>query len=412
MALQGQGSGLLKLDGVGLFYLGIADLIFALVALYSRSYFSAEDPHVGLFYPAFFALLFATHGAYLSHNLGLLWVFVEGATLAAALLVYHHRNRNALEATWKYLMLGSVGVALGLIGVILVYAALGGSTLEWGQAKAMISSVNPEPLKLAFAFLLIGFGSKVGLFPLHTWLPDAHSEAPSPGSALLSGTLLNIGFYALLRYTSLMEGAGLVVFAHGLLMVFGLLSLLAAALFMMVQRDFKRMLAYSSIEHMGLAVYALGLGVPWLALLHTLFHSIAKTAAFLLAGNLVLAYGSKMIAAIGGVARTWPATGWGFLLSVLALAGLPPFPLFYAEFQALKLSAPLPMLVYLLGLILAFVGVLGPLSRMGFGETLEAKAIPRPTVLVFVPWLLLLVALVLGLFPPVLWVQGIVGVLR
>lgn len=412
LAAQGQSAGALKLDPVGLFFLCLADLIFALVALYSRSYFAAHDPYVRLFYPPLFAFLFATHGAYLSHNLGLLWIFVEAATLTSAFLVYHHRDRRALEATWKYLMLGSVGVGLGLIGVILVYAALGGNTLDWTEAKAIMSSVNPMPLKLAFAFLLIGFGTKVGLFPLHTWMPDAYAESPSPGAALLSSTLVNIAFYALMRYTSLLQDAGLAAFVHGFLLAFGLLSLLAAALFLMVQRDFKRMLAYSSVEHMGLAVYALGLGVPWIALLHTLFHSVIKTAAFLLAGNLVLAYGSKSIEAVGGAVRAWPATGWGFLLSVLALAGLPPFALFYSEFQALKLSAPFALIVYLVGLGLAFAGVLGPLSRMVFGEGKEPKTIPRPTVLVFVPWLVLLVALVLGLFPPVKWVKEIAEVLR
>lgn len=410
---QGQAAGPLKLDGVGLVYLLLTDALFALVALYSRSYFGeSKDPHQYLFFPPFFAFLFAMHGAYLSHNLGLLWIFVEGSTLTSAFLVYHHRDKKALEATWKYLMLGSVGIALGLIGVILIYAVLGGATLDWGKAKELVQSVNPSGLKLAFAFLLIGFGTKVGLFPMHAWLPDAHSEAPSPGSALLSGTLLNVAFYALMRYESLMLSAGLGAFSLSLLLSFGLLSLIAAGLFIASQRDYKRLLAYSSVEHMGLAVYALGLGAPWLALLHTLFHSISKTAAFLLSGNLLLAYGSKDIARVAGVARVWPATGWGFVLAGAALAGLPPFPLFYAEFQALKLSAPLQMVIYLLGLALAFVGLLGPLTRIGFGSATPHGEIPKRAVLVVIPWLLLGLALALGLFPPEGWAKSITEVLR
>lgn len=399
-------AGPLRLDGVGLFYLLLTDCLFALVALYARAYFqAAQDGEAWRFYAAGNLFLFAMHGAYLAHNLGLLWIFVEGSTLASALLVYHRGGARALEATWKYLMLGSVGIALGLIGVILVYALLGGATLDWQEARELVRKAEPAQLKLAFAFLLVGFGTKVGLFPLHPWLPDAHSEAPSPASALLSGTLLNVAFYALLRYTALLGSAGLFEFAAGLLQGFGLFSLLAAALFLFAQRDYKRLLAYSSMEHMGLAVYGLGLGVPWLAMLHTLFHSLIKTAAFLSAGNLLLAYQSKLIARVGAVYRAWPATAGLLVLSWLSLAGLPPFGLFYTEFQALFRSSPLPLGLYLLGLLGAFAGLLWPLSRMAFGEGsagtgLEILFLPRTRALVVVPAVLVALALILGLFPP------------
>lgn len=415
IAVLGQGAknGLLELDGVGFFYLVLADLIFTLVALYARGYWAAShDTRAPAFFAPFFAFIFTTHGAYLTHNLGLMWIFVESSTLASAFLVYHHHNSRALEATWKYLMLGSVGIALGLIGVILVYAVLGGATLDWGEAKGLIGGVNPAGLKLAFAFLLIGFGTKVGLFPMHAWLPDAHSESPSPGSALLSGTLLNVAFYALVRYTSLLESAGLGSYVHKLLLGFGLASVFAAALFLIAQKDYKRLLAYSSMEHMGLGVYALGLGAPWLALLHTLFHSLCKTAAFLSAGNLSLAFGSTDIDKASGSARSWPAAGFAFVLAGLALAGLPPFPLFFAEFQALLLSPAALMPFYLLGLGLAFAGLAGAITQIGFGTPSALQVLPRARILVWVPAALLLLALVLGVLPPAEWAKNIAEVLR
>lgn len=190
LGLLGRTEGPFRLDGVGLFYLLLTDLLYALVALFARGYFAGEE--AWRFYWSGALFLVAVHGAYLAHNLGVLWVFVEGSTLASALLIYHRGGARALEATWKCLMLGSVGIALGLMGVILVYALLNGATLDWAHAKALMPGVDAEGLRVAFALLLVGFGTKVGLFPLHAWLPDAHAEAPGPASALLSGTLLNV----------------------------------------------------------------------------------------------------------------------------------------------------------------------------------------------------------------------------
>lgn len=398
---NGERQAALQIDGVGLFYLVLADALFALVAVYSLAYFEdGHDAHTTSFYAPFFLFLFATHGAFLAHNLGLMWTFVEGSTLASALLVYHHRDARALEATWKYLVLGSVGVALSLVGVILVYALLGGATLDWRSALELAARADPGRLKLAYAFLLVGFGTKVGLCPMHAWLPDAHSEAPSPGSALLSGTLLNVAFYALLRYTALMVPAGLANFAQDLLLGFGLASLLAAGLFMFAQRDYKRLLAYSSMEHMGLAVYALGLGVPWLAMLHTLFHSLAKTAAFLSFGNVFLAYRTKAIRRVGGLMQALPGTGLLVAVSMLALAGLPPFALFYAEFQALWHSPPPLMVLYLVGLSAAFVAIALPIGNVVFGAVTVPRSVPQKRALLVVPGALLAAVVLFGLLPP------------
>ncbi|WP_337844742.1 proton-conducting transporter membrane subunit [Thermus sp.] len=409
----GGANGPFRLDGVGLFYLLLTDSLYALVALYARFYFEEEkDPEAWRFFAMGGLFLFALHGAYLTYNLGLLWVFVEGSTLASALLIALGGGSRALEATWKYLLLGSVGIALGLIGVILVYSLLGGTTLDWREALALAPKASGEQLRLAFAFLLIGFGTKVGLFPMQAWLPDAHAEAKSPVSALLSGVLLNVAFYALLRYTALMEAAGQGPFARGLLVAFGLASLLAAALFLFAQTEYKRLLAYSSMEHMGLAVYALGLGLPWLALLHTLFHSLAKTAAFLSAGNILLATHARVVAQVGGLYRTWPALGYLWALSLLALAGLPPFALFWAEFQAMRFSSWPLFLLYGAGLALAFAGLLPVVGAMVFGPERGLKRRPKPRVLVLFPALLLLAVLVLGLFPPVEGVQALTEVLR
>jgi hydrogenase-4 component F len=396
--LLGRAEGPFRLDGVGLFYLALTDFLYALVALFALGYFAREEAWRFYWSGAFF--LTAVHGAYLAHNLGVLWIFVEGSTLASALLIYHRGGARALEATWKYLMLGSVGIALGLLGVILVYALVGGATLDWQEARAFMPGVRPEGLRVAFALLLVGFGTKVGLFPLQAWLPDAHAEAPGPASALLSGTLLNVAFYALLRYTALVEAAGLFPFASALLLAFGLASLLAGALFLFGQKEYKRLLAYSSMEHMGLAVFALGLGLPWLALFHTLAHSLAKTLAFLASSAALKATHAKEIRQVGGLALAWPQVGVPLVLALAALGGLPPFPLFLAEFKAAQTALATPWLgaLYLLGLGLAFAGLVGPMGQMGFGRGRPPR---KEGVVVWPLWGLLLVLLLLGALAPV-----------
>jgi len=393
-----QASGPFRMDEVGAFFLALTDLVYALTALFAPAYFRAHHGEGWRFFAAGSLFLFALHGAYLAHNLGFLWVFVEGSTLASALLVYHKGGERALEATWKYLLLGSVGIALGLLGVILVYALLGGRTLDWLEAKRLAAQMRPEELRLAFAFLLIGFGTKVGLFPMQAWLPDAHAEAPGPASTLLSGTLLNVAFYALLRYAALMEAAGLGGFARGFFLAFGLATLLASALFLFRQEQYKRLLAYSSMEHMGLAVFALGLGAPWLALFHLLAHSLAKSAAFLGASAILARFGTPEIREVGGLVRSWPALGLAWVLALMALAGLPPFGLFFAELQAVQLAPPGLAALYLLGVALAFAGLLPALAQMGFGPGRKAPPLPLPLGVVFG---LLLLVLLLGVFPPV-----------
>lgn len=391
-------SGPFRLDEVGAFFLALTDLIYVLTALAASAYFTKYQGEAWRFYAAGSLLLFTLHGAYLSYNLGFLWIFVEGSTLASALLVYHKGGARALEATWKYLLLGSVGIALGLLGVILIYTLLGGETLDWLEAKRRLSELQPAELKLAFAFLLIGFGTKVGLFPMQAWLPDAHAEAPSPASTLLSGTLLNVAFYALLRYAALMEAAGLGEFSRGFFLSFGLLTLLASALFLFGQTQYKRLLAYSSMEHMGLAVFALGLGAPWLALFHLTVHSLAKSAAFLSTSALLAAAHEHEIKKVGGLTGSWPTLGWAWVLSLLALGGLPPFGLFFAELQAVLLAPPWLAAGYLLGIGLAFAGLLPAIAQMGFGNPSPVQPFRFPWGAVFG---LLLLALLLGVLPPV-----------
>ena len=393
-----QAYGPFRLDEVGAFFLALTDLIYALTAWAAGAYFARHHGEAWRFYAAGSLFLFALHGAYLSYNLGFLWIFVEGSTLASALLVYHKGGARALEATWKYLLLGSVGIALGLLGVILVYALLGGETLDWLEAKRRLSELQPAELKLAFAFLLIGFGTKVGLFPMQAWLPDAHAEAPGPASTLLSGTLLNVAFYALLRYAALMEAAGLGELSRGFFLSFGLLTLLASALFLFGQTQYKRLLAYSSMEHMGLAVFALGLGAPWLALFHLTVHSLAKSAAFLSTSALLAAAHEHEIKKVGGLTGSWPALGWAWVLSLLALGGLPPFGLFFAELQAVLLAPPWLAAGYLLGIGLAFAGLLPAIAQMGFGNPSPVQPFRFPWGAVFG---LLLLALLLGVLPPV-----------
>lgn len=288
------------------------------------------------------AMLGAMNLAILSRHFGLLWIAVEATTLAGAPLIYMHRNPRALEATWKYLLLCSVGVALALLGVYLLAAAASAPTAGGGEVELTVdalardaASLKAPWLKAAFIFFLVGFGTKMGLAPMHTWLPDAHSEAPSAVSALLSGAMLNVAFVGLLRVHQVCVAAGLGAFSGGLLTAFGLLSVGVAALFLLGASDYKRMLAYSSIEHMGLLALGLGAGAPGLAaaLFHAVNHSLTKCALFLTAGRILDATGTKRIAEARGLSGRMPATAAVWLVGLFAISGAPPFGVFFSEFK-------------------------------------------------------------------------------
>jgi hydrogenase-4 component F len=353
----------------------------------------------------------------LSRNFGLQWVAVEATTLASAPLIYFHRHRRSLEAAWKYLLICSVGIALALLGVFCLAQAATGvvGRLEIEALTARAGALEKHWLELAFIFLLVGYGTKMGLAPMHTWLPDAHSEAPSPVSALLSGALLNCAFLGILRIQQVAWAAGHGAFGQQLLVVFGLASMGLAGVFILRQADYKRMLAYSSVEHMG--ILALGVGLAgsgaFGALLHAVNHSLVKALLFMTAGNILWAYRTKRVVEVTGIGRRIPATGLLWMAGFLAIVGSPPFGMFLSEFTILKSALAQSRWtvagLYLLFLLLAFTGMAGIVLNMTLGDP-QAGQVPVRTDpwCVAPPALFAVLALGLGLYVP----EGLQQLLR
>jgi hydrogenase-4 component F len=316
----------------------------------------------------------------LSNSLGIVWIAIEGTTLASLFLVGFYGTRESLEAAWKYIIIGSVGLALALFGTVLFYRAavevLGENyALTWTAVVPVARRLDPTILQLAFVFIVVGYGTKAGLAPMHTWLPDAHSEAPSPISALLSGVLLNCAMYGILRFYSLCVPALGAAYANHLLLAFGLASLTIAAVFIWRQQDYKRMLAYSSVEHMGLIAAGIAFGSAlglYAALLHIVNHALTKSVMFFATGNVLLKYETKQIDRVRGIAEVMPVTGAFLLLGGLAITGSPPFGVFISEFSILRAgfdtgnSIAAIALIVLLALI--FAAFLYYLNQMVFGR--------------------------------------------
>jgi hydrogenase-4 component F len=293
------------------------------------------------YYALFLAFMATMAAVPILNNLGVMWVAIEATTVASVLLVSIYRTGRSLEAAWKYLVLASVGIALALFGTMMTYyaasAAIGesGGALNWTELNAESVRLDPEVMRLAFIFVLVGYGTKVGLAPMHTWLPDAHSQAPSPVSGLLSGVLLNCAVYAVLRFRVLTIDAVGGSYVDHLLIGFGLFSVALAVPFLVVQHDIKRMLGYSSVEHMGIIVLAVGIGgqiALYAAMLHLVAHSLTKSSLFFAAGSIVQAFNSRSMHRMRGLLRITPIAGAGLVVAVLALAGLPPFAMFTSEY--------------------------------------------------------------------------------
>ena len=332
------------------------------------------------YYVLFHLFVFSMLVIPVSNSLGVVWIAIEGTTLASLFLVSYYRTREALEAAWKYVIVGSVGIALALFGTILAYYAavpVLGLTfdLNWSTLTVAAARLDPDVMRLAFLFIVVGYGTKAGLAPMHTWLPDAHSEAPSPISALLSGVLLNGALYAILRFYTLTVPSVGKEEVSLLLLAFGILSLLVATVFLLRQRDYKRLLAYSSVEHMGVIVVAVGFGGPLGmtgAILQLVNHALAKSLMFFASGHVLLRYETKEIDHVSGVVRALPLSGAFLLIGGLALTGAPPFGLFASELTALAAGfqggfAPAALLV-LACLVIIFVAIMGHLDRMAFGR--------------------------------------------
>jgi hydrogenase-4 component F len=333
--------GWLALDPLGRLVLLLLSVLFAICAIYAVGYLRyRRELSNRIFVPCLLIFLAMTSLVACSQHLGLLWVGVEATTLATAPLIYFNRTPRSIEATWKYLLVGSVGIAIALLGsFFLAYASLGqDSSLLFQDLLKRADQMNRSWLHVAFVLLLVGYGTKMGLAPMHTWKPDAYGEAPGVVGALLAGGLTNCAFLALLRVFQVCQAAGEGAYASRLLLFFGLLSIAVAAVFMVGQRDFKRMLAYSSIEHMGILVLGVGLGGVGIlgALLHMLNNGLTKGVLFLAAANIHRAYDSKSIDQVAGAMRRVPLSGSLFLLGFFAITGSPPFGPFVSEFLILS----------------------------------------------------------------------------
>jgi len=348
-------------------------------------------PRMRLYHASFQGFLFTMQLALSTNNLGILWVALEGATLATVLLVSLYRTPESVEAAWKYFILCGVGIAQALFGTVLLYFAASrvitnpDEALLWSVLNANSAELEPVVMAIAFVFLLVGYGTKIGLVPLHNWLPDAHSEGPTPMSAVLSGLLLNVALYAVVRVKMLTDGALAGGSVHHpqlaglLLMGFGMLSFLVAGLLLHRQRDIKRLFSYSSIEHMGLMTFAFGLGGPLAtfgALLHMTVHSLTKSAIFITVGHASQIAGTQSIDRIRGLISTQPGVGWGLLVATIAIAGFPPFGVFVSEFLLLSAtieSWPWLAVPLLTGLAIAFAGLFRHLHPIVFGTRPEGQ---------------------------------------
>ncbi len=404
-------------DAFNVYLAVLTSFVSMTTAVFSRRYMRREREHgrVGSirmrFYHAMFQVfIFAMLLCLLTNNVGVLWIAMELATLSTVLLVSLYRTPTAIEAAWKYFILCGVGIAQALFGTVLLYFAAekvlgeGGEALLWTNLSLVSDRLEPTVLSLAFVFLMVGYGTKVGLVPLHNWLPDAHSEGPTPISAVLSGLLLNVALYALVRCKVLVDGATKTHHAGDIMMGFGLLSIIVAAFSLLRQKDIKRMFSYSSIEHMGIATFAFGLGGPiatFGGLLHMLVHSLAKSAIFFTVGHASQMHRTQDMEKIKGLIRGNPLVGWGLMLGVMAIAGMPPFGVFTSEFLILTATikdAPLLTPFLLLGLVVAFAALFRRVQPMVSGEIPENQ---KPMTVAHLPVLLhMVLVLLIGLYMP------------
>ena len=421
------------LDDPGLLFLGITSILFAAAAIYSTGYLGRESGHIvsdaeegfaitnrpeARFIGCLLLFLATMSLVCISRDLGVMWVAVEATTLVSAPLINFHSHHRSLEATWKYLLICSVGIAMALLGnFFLAYAGHGQVHLNLDDLLSGATGLDPIWLKAAFLMLLVGYGTKMGLAPMHTWLPDAHSEAPSMVSTLLSGALLNCAFLGILRGHSVLEAAGLGRFSGELLVFFGLLSMSIAAVFIIGQADYKRMLAYSSIEHMG--IMSLGVGIGGLAgagaMLHAAGHSLTKGMLFLCAGQLLHVYGTKTAADVRHALHAAPKTALLWLAGFLAITGSPPFGLFISELAILKGALENGRWAvaagYLTALAIIFIAMARVVLPMVFGATTAPVATSGDATYAREPhWFVIPAAslglgvVVLGLYiPPSVW---------
>ncbi len=395
----------------GLLVLLVASFIFLFISIYAVSYMSvteitSEPIYIGctLFFLSSMSMVA------LADHLIVLWIAIEATTLMSAPLIFLHRSKSALEATWKYVMICSVGIALALLGCFFIVLSMDIGNVQvaltFSSLGAVATQLDPMWLKAGFIFLVIGYGTKMGLAPMHTWLPDAHSEAPSPASALLSGALLNCAFLGVYRSHRLLYQAGLGDFSSNILIGLGLLSMLIAAIFIFNQTGYKRMLAYSSIENMGIIAFGVGIGglATYGAMLHLIHHSLIKSSLFLSAGNILLGYGSKLISKTGNMAKVFPKTFTAFFAGFAGISGFPPFGIFVSELLiiigAFQKGRTISVSIFILALILIFAGASRLVMKMSFGKWDEEILVDENWARVLPSYALLLTSVILCVWLP------------
>jgi len=402
-----------RVDSLNILFLLILSVIFMGVMIYNSGFMKTLDinknQHTN-YSVALILFIFAMTGVILSTNLGLSWVFIEATTLASAYLIYFNKTKQALEATWKYVFICSIGISLAFVGIVLLTIGTGKiNSLFFNDLYTNAAKIVPFWLKLSFVFMLVGFGTKMGLAPVHAWLPDAHSEAPSPISALLSATLLNSAFLIILRFYKLMELTHLNHYARILLISMGLLSLFITAVFIFNINNYKRMLAYSSIENMGIIAIGIavgGLGI-YAAMLHMLAHSLVNSSFFLTAGNILKLFKTKKIDKISGILKLDNVTGWLWVLCFAAIAGLPPSPLFLSEFLLLKAMLQknqyMLAIIFLILLTIIIYGMGKSVIKMSFGDIKanNASGLQKLSFNMYLPQMAFIaVSIMLGIYIP------------
>ncbi len=418
-------------DDLNIVFIVLNTFVAFTTSVFSASYIAHElengrlaPAHLRFYHAMYQALIFAMNLALAANNIGLMWVAIEIATLTTVLMVGIYRTRAAIEAAWKYFILGSVGIALALFGTILVYMAArpavgeGQDGMIWTVLIEHVSAFDPALLNVAFVFLLLGYGTKVGLVPLHAWLPDAHSEGPTPISAVLSGLLLNVALYAVLRFKLLLAANSGAIAPGPLMAGMGLVSLVFAGFMLYRRRDIKRMFAYSSIEHMGIIVFAFGMGGPlanFAGLLHMTMHSLTKSAIFFTVGHVTQVAGTQRMADIRGLTASHPELGWSLVLGVLAIAGLPPFGIFMSEFLVVTSTfarEPLLALLLVAGLLIAFGALVFHLQGLAFGAPSFVRAPTHASYAPMISHFALVLTAGVYLPPPlVVWFQHVAGLL-
>ena len=395
----------------GMLILMVTSFIFLFISIYAVSYMKeTEMQSEPIFIGCMMLFLGTMSMVVLAEHPIVLWIAIEATTLVSAPLIFINRSKEALEATWKYVLICSVGIALALLGCFFVTLSMDIVELDVPMTFAALNSVatrlDPVWLKVGFVFIVIGFGTKMGLAPMHTWLPDAHSQAPSPASALLSGALLNCAFLGIYKMHTLMCFAGLGGFSSQLLIGFGLFSMFVAGIFILRQPDYKRMLAYSSIENMGIIAFGVGIGDIALygAMLHLIHHSLLKSSLFLSAGNILLGFGSKLVTRIGSLAKLFPKTFVSFFAGFVGISGLPPFGIFISELfiiiGAFKTGHYLGGALFILFVLLVVAGAAQIFTDMSFSSSEEEKLAEEKFFRIFPPYALLAASITLCIWMP------------